>query len=1106
MKLSELVRSSVAFFVVAISLLQPKPPLQASIVATPGGIDTRFNLPPEIAKQRVTGFEPLPDGRVYVSIQWNIGVGEPAPGVSLVNGDGSIDTSFDFAGGFVDVDSIALQSNGKLVVAGARMQVDQGGIGLTGLARFNPNGSLDAGFAFPFAGGSKLINLSSRMIQPGAQDSIHAILADTRWARLGPDGDVQYRDAATGFIGLTTESNGGATLVNGLIKGATMVRRFADGTADATFSTEAPAGSVGAVKRLADGRYLISGPFLKQVGSVARSGLAVLRADGTLDTNFVPYKGGGVVAGSVSAVEAQPDGKVLVGGTFFIGSTFKERYLIRLMPDGALDTTFDCPLQNAQVLTLKSTGSFIYVGAQQGGFRIFSGTDAGGSVTAKPPVITQQPLPLSLPLGASGVFRVAATGSDPMVYQWYVNGVGSPLLVGRAITVAALPSTVGDYYCVVSNEGGKATSAVARLSVQVAPPTVTLPPTISFDAGSTTSFGPTVTDAQSPVTYEWFKNGVVVPAATSFSFSFPSVSAADAGTYYVVVRDQFGNVVTSNPIVVTVALPRPPRVMVEPKDVIVAADGVVTLRADFDSQPPNVTPTIQWRRNGVPIAGGQSFPNLGLWTSILNVVNASVNDSGNYDCVITSNGGTATTRLVRVVVKSGNSADALDLSFNAGTANRVGFSNPNGDGTIQAIAVQADDKIIVAGEFLTWNGLQRTNVVRLNVDGSVDVSFKAHHFTPVENGLTAVSGVAVAPNGRIYISGTWGKLDGVEDGTNGRLLRLMPDGTVDTTFQMAAGSAAADSIVVLADGTVFNNGLRLAGSVIQYMSRHPQGGAADLGYSTGYSSGRLSGANPSALAAEPDGSLFIAGFFGLRVGGGTAFNLAKLNPDGSVNATFRPVLGSSDIVEHVVRQPDGKVIATGDFRNPVNTVRRFNVDGSVDSTFNATVTGAANSRLLLDGDGSVLLPIANRTEFARLNSKGEKDSGFFARANSSIRATALDTKGRIVLAGTFTEVVASFDDAAHRYPRRFLVRLNGRNGAPVPVAQPQLGAVTFTPGGPIRFAIQTQVGTTYILETKTTLNDPTWSVAQTITGDGSEKALQAVISGVSGFYRVRLAQ
>jgi len=483
-----------------------------------------------------------------------------------------------------------------------------------------------------------------------------------------------------------------------------------------------------------------------------------------------------------------------------------------------------------------------------------------------------------------------------------------------------------------------------------------------------------------------------------------------------------------------------------------------------------------------------------------------VNDSGNYDCVITSVGGSATTRLARVVVKSGNSADALDLSFNAGTANRVGFSNPNGDGIIQAIAVQADDKIIVAGEFLTWNGLQRTNIVRLNVDGSVDTSFKAHHFTPVENGLTAVSGVAVAPNGRIYISGTWGKLNGVEDGTNGRLLRLMPDGTVDTTFQMPTGSAAGDAIVVLADGTVFNNGLRLAGAVIQYMSRHPQGGGADLAYSTGYSSGRLSGANPSALAAEPDGSLFIAGFFGLRVGGGTAFNLAKLNPDGSVNAIFRPVLGSSDIVEHVVRQPDGKVIATGEFRNPVNTVRRFNLDGSVDSGFSATVTGAANSRLLLDGDGSVLLPTGNRTEFARLNAKGEKDSGFFARANSSIRATALDSKGRIVLAGTFTEVVTSFDDAAHRYPRRFLVRLNGRNGAPVPVAQPQLGAVTFTPGGPIRFAIQTQVGTTYILETKTTLNDPTWSVAQTITGDGSEKALQAVIAGVSGFYRVRITQ
>jgi len=68
----------------------------------------------------------------------------------------------------------------------------------------------------------------------------------------------------------------------------------------------------------------------------------------------------------------------------------------------------------------------------------------------------------------------------------------------------------------------------------------------------------------------------------------------------------------------------------------------------------------------------------------------------------------------------------------------------------------------------------------------------------------------------------------------------------------------------------------------------------------------------------------------------------------------------------------------------------------------------------------------------------------------------------------------------------------------------KLGAVTFVPGGPLGFTLPTQTGVTYVLETKAGLGDANWTVAQTLTGDGSVKKLEAALAGITGFFRVRV--
>jgi uncharacterized delta-60 repeat protein len=482
---------------------------------------------------------------------------------------------------------------------------------------------------------------------------------------------------------------------------------------------------------------------------------------------------------------------------------------------------------------------------------------------------------------------------------------------------------------------------------------------------------------------------------------------------------------------------------------------------------------------------------------------AAVGDSGYYDCVVTGLGGVTVSEATRVLIKAVDAPDTVDLSFNAGTANRVAFNNPNGDGAIQGLAIQPDDKILVTGVFKQWNGQARTNLVRLNVDGSLDTGFAAHHFTARVNGDITVPTVAVAPDGRIYVAGVWQALDGVDDGATFHLVRLHPDGSQDKTLALPDLTSASDELVIGADGTVYNNGVRLVGNALRYLVKLPAGGAMDLAYQDGFTAARFGGDSVGALALAPDGSLVVGGTFGVTLGGVPCFNLAVVNPDGSMNLGFKSALQSRDTVNRLVRQSDGKIVALGDFADSGGELKRFLADGALDSGFNSPVKDAAFGPLVLARDGSVLVAPNTGNSLARLQVDGVVDDTFAAAVNDNITLAAVDSKGRLVIAGFFTEVRGSFDDAAHAVARTRIARLTGIPGGAVEPTPVTLGGVSLTPNGALGFSVPTQVGVTYVLEKQSALGTGPWSVVQTVVGDGSVKTLEGAIAGQSGFFRIR---
>jgi len=140
---------------------------------------------------------------------------------------------------------------------------------------------------------------------------------------------------------------------------------------------------------------------------------------------------------------------------------------------------------------------------------------------------------------------------------------------------------------------------------------------------------------------------------------------------------------------------------------------------------------------------------------------------------------------------------------------------------------------------------------------------------------------------------------------------------------------------------------------------HSRGAAGDVDLSFDPGSGINGYVN--TIVAQADGKMVIGGLF-TTVKGLVRTNLARLNADGSGDATFNPP-GSFSAVYALAVQPDGKVLVGGQFLEECDddwgcsypfAVIRLNVNGTLDSSFNPAVIGIVRS-VVVQSDGKVLI-------------------------------------------------------------------------------------------------------------------------------------------------------
>ena len=129
------------------------------------------------------------------------------------------------------------------------------------------------------------------------------------------------------------------------------------------------------------------------------------------------------------------------------------------------------------------------------------------------------------------------------------------------------------------------------------------------------------------------------------------------------------------------------------------------------------------------------------------------------------------------------SADGnIDAAFNAAGV------GPNSD--VLAVAMQPDGRIVIGGFFASYNGdfAASDRVMRLNADGTRDALFNAGG----AGANAAVYAIAVQPDGKILIGGQFTSYNG-DAAASDYVMRLNADGTRDTTFN-AGGSGANDYV------------------------------------------------------------------------------------------------------------------------------------------------------------------------------------------------------------------------------------------------------------------------------------------------------------------------
>lgn len=265
-----------------------------------------------------------------------------------------------------------------------------------------------------------------------------------------------------------------------------------------------------------------------------------------------------------------------------------------------------------------------------------------------------------------------------------------------------------------------------------------------------------------------------------------------------------------------------------------------------------------------------------------------------------------------------------------------------------------------------------------------------------------VTQVTTFPNGDVLIAGSFTAVGGQP---RNHYARLNPDGSVDTSFHNSLAAGAVHAIAVQPDGKALIGGKGSQGN--GGLLRLNADGSVDTSFVD-----VATGGTPAihSIALQADGRILIGGEF-IAMGGQPRANLARLNADGTLDASFDAgTLSSNPLpIKSIAVQPDGRILIAG-----YGLLRRLLPNGQADTTeplapvaadtYLKTLELQSDGKILLGGGYGFALGGVDRGTLVRLNANGSIDTAFLPNVRGDVDAIALDSGGNLVIAGGMNSV------------------------------------------------------------------------------------------------------